>query len=164
MSKYCTYLKLLKQINYPFRYNYITLILPSLYLKSFCSSIEHMALFNRIKKKKNHDSRARSSDYGLSIFEQLLHRAYFASGSIIATNFPRKRVNNRLNENRAAIVRLSNIYNDDLLLSFLSCSFFFFFFLIKTQPWASYRVNRRSRKEWGFPLTFFFFPRHGSRI
>lgn len=46
LSKYCTYLKLFKQI-------YISTSHSSfVYLKSFCSSIEHMALFNRIKKKK----------------------------------------------------------------------------------------------------------------
>lgn len=163
MSKYCTYLKLFKQINHRAITTAITHS-SFVYLKSFCSSIEHMALFNHIKRKKNHDSRARSSDYGLSIFEQLLHRAYFASGSIIATNFPRKRVNNRLNENRAAIVRLLSIYNDDLLLSFLSFFFLFNKDLALGELSSRSIRNRRSRKESGFPLTFFFLPRHGSRI
>lgn len=40
------------------------------------------------------------SDFGLSLFEQLLHGAYFASGSMIAvSSWYRIRVNNRVNEN-----------------------------------------------------------------
>lgn len=87
--------------------------------QSVCQSNIAHALFNRINKNRGGGSRAGNSDCRLNVFAQVLHRAYFTSGSIIVTpdfNGERVLVNNGHNANRIAIVRFA--VGDQLYFSY----------------------------------------------